>query len=148
MKGQVTIEFILVLVVMLVILATVSLPTVERIEQDVTDTGTAVNLVAVQQRILNTAEELSMAGCNSHKTIRVFVDADAFNQAKVSWDQNTIGGQYYQLDNTQKFLKNIPFPDYIDLFGSMVGSGYYNVQVTKQCASVRPSSSGCVGDGC
>lgn len=146
MRGQVTIEFILVLVIMLVILATVSLPIVDRLEQDVSDTGIAISLASVQQKISNTAEELALSGCGSHKTIRVSIDADPFNQARVEWNSTHIYGEFYMLDNTLKHMKAIGFPAYIKLENTTIGGGYYEVNVTKDCGS--PTSSGCVGYGC
>jgi len=149
MKGQVTIEFILVLVVMLVILATVSFPLVDWLEQGVSDTGIAVGLATVLQKITNTAEELSLAGCGSHKVIRVFVDADPFNQAKVEWNSTYVFGEFYMLDNTLKYMKAIPFPSYIRLVNNTLDGGYYEVTATKVCNDgIHPSSSGCVGYGC
>lgn len=146
MRGQVTIEFILVLVIMLVILATISLPLVDWLDQSVSDTGMAISLASVQQKIANTAEELSLAGCGSHKTIRVFVGADPFNQAKVEWNSTHIKGEFYMLDNTGKNMTAIRFPDYIKLENTTIGGGYYDVKVTKDCGS--PTSLGCVGYGC
>ncbi len=148
MRGQVTIEFILVLVIMLVILATVSLPLVDQLQQDVGDTGTAIGLATVQQKIANTAEELALSGCGSHKSIRVFVDADPFNQARVEWNSTHIYGEFYMLDNTRKQMRAVPFPSYIKLENSTLGGGYYGVTVTKYCNSANPTSLGCVGYGC
>ena len=145
MRGQTTIEFILVLVIMLVILATISMPTVEKMEAAVTDTGHAISLASAQQRIITAANELSLAGCGSQKTLTIYLDEDALTPVKLYWDVAYVKGQYYQLDGTIKDLKDAPYPGSMKLTNSSLGSNYWSVKVRKECGS---SASGCIGSIC
>ena len=145
MKGQVTIEFILVLVVVLVILATVSLPTVDRIEQDVTDTGLAVSIASVQNRLANTAKELRMSGCGSHKNITVYLDANVFNEANVTWDGSEVNGFYRQLDGELKEMKGVPYPGDMMMIMSSGPGPYWDVEIKKICPTAGLPTTPCIG---
>ncbi|MFC2174672.1 hypothetical protein ACFLQ2_02270 [archaeon] len=145
MRGQVTIEYILVLVIMLVILATVSIPTIEQIEVDVTDTGNAINLAAVQQRIASTAREMSLTGCGSTKNITVHIQQDLFTPLTITWDGNKVGGQLKLMNGTDRDLKDLTFPDTIKVEASnSTQFHYWDLRFTKDCGTF--TSSGCIGD--
>ena len=143
MRGQTTIEFILVLVIMLVILATISMPTVERMEAAVTDTGHAIGLASAQQRLITTANELSLAGCGSQKTLTIYIDEDSLTPAKLCWNATHVWGKYFQLDGTTKALKDIAYAGNINFTASGLGSNYWKVAVKKTCAT---GTQGQIGD--
>lgn len=148
MRGQVTIEFILVLVIVLVILATISLPTIDRIEQDISDVGTAASLAANQQQIVNAAEELSLSGCGSRKTIRVFVNEGPFAQQNITWTSSYVNGSFFFLNGTAASLRGATYPDYINITAAAGSGGYWPVTVAKNCNFARPTANGCIGYGC
>ncbi len=149
MRGQVTIEFILILVIMLVILATISLPAIENMEVEVKDTGLAITTAAIQQRLLTASKELQLSGCGSQKTITVHLDENnCFTPAKIEWNETHIFGAYMTIAGDQMLLKEITYPEHISLVGSTTSSlGYWDVTVKKDCsATVNPI--GYIGDGC
>ena len=148
MKGQVTIEYILVLVIMLVILATVSMPTVEQIEADVTDTGNAVNLAAAQQKIASTATQMSLAGCGSRKLVTVHIQRDLFTPANITWDANKITGFFMRVNGTVLELKDLPYPQSVAITIPTIqpsNKEYHALNITKDC-SAGASPSGCIGE--
>lgn len=149
-RGQVTIEFILVLVIILTILATVSIPLVNSVTDSVTDTSVAINLGAAQQRIVLAAEQMSFAGCGSFKNITLFIENDPLADANLFWDASDIGGNFTNVDGTEEYMIDIPFPDYIKLSSTCENSGgVFNVQVEKDCnGGERPSSEFAIGSVC
>ena len=146
MRGQVTIEYILILVIMLVILATVSLPTVDQIEADVTDVGNAVNLASVQQRIVSTANEMSLTGCGSTKAITVHIQQDVFTPGRIKWNKTHVWGYFMQLDGEEKTLKSARYPTNIHIDNKTRTGDYWEMQIDKNCTGAIPT--GCIGMGC
>ncbi|MCK4328067.1 MAG: hypothetical protein KAW41_06420 [Candidatus Diapherotrites archaeon] len=150
MRGQVTIEYILILVIMLVILATVSMPTVEQVEADVTDTGNAINLAAAQQRIISTANEMKLTGCGSKKTITVYIQRDLFTPARIEWDASKVWGNFTHMSGETSKLKSLGYPDNIKIDRVSGSGGYWDISIAKDCTGAPPSClpNCCIGVGC
>jgi len=155
-KGQVTVEFILILVIMLTILATVSMPAVDDVTKWVDETSTVVSLAAAQRRIINTAEELSMAGCGSYKNIGVYVDPVhiTYREASVVWDSDYVWGSFTNATGDTQELVKLHYPDYIKISvpvcagGCCVVNNTYVVRVEKDCSTSRPTVPAGIGGVC
>ena len=102
-KGQVTIEFILILVVMLTILTTISIPLINAMRDEVSDVSIATSLASSVYSIRSAGEELSLAGCHSFKDVTVFVDnSDPFTLANVTVNNTdrSIYGQFILMNGS------------------------------------------------
>jgi hypothetical protein len=141
----VTVEFVLILVIMLTILASVSMPAVDDVTNWVEDTSTVVSLAAGQRRIVNTAEEIAMGGCGSYKTVKVYVDPVqiTYKNATLLWNRDVVWGEFSDTDLDEKELSRLSYPDYIKLTTLESGSecfvrnNTYFVKIEKDCSATR-----------
>lgn len=145
-EGQITIEFILIVVVLLAILSVVTFPVVEKMTDSAQDTSRAISLAAAQRRIINTAEEVSMGGCGSFKTIDVYIRPDVDSEPNIIWNTTHVWGNFSNSTLYEVNLTRLPFPKYIKLDkgfadGDCVGQNLtFYVTVLKDCSDVRPTT--------
>jgi len=137
-RGQVTIEFVLILVVMLTVLATLSIPLAKDVAEQTIDTGIAVSLASAAQRIAQAAEEVSYSGCGSFKNVTVYLDHDAYAIPSILVDSEGVWGNYSDMVDDTQTTKHIPYPKYIKLTAYCPSSGdTYTVKAEKDCSVDR-----------
>ncbi|MCD6522736.1 MAG: hypothetical protein J7K68_03225 [Candidatus Diapherotrites archaeon] len=146
MRAQVTVEFILLLVIMLTMFATVSIPLVNYVTDTISDTSIAINLGASVQRIRNTAEEVALMGCGSYKNITVYVESDPLAQSNIRWNSTYIWGDYYDNKGEKQILSKVAIPDYIKISsGCPIALNTYEIRIEKDCTSQNPTQEGVIG---
>jgi hypothetical protein len=137
-RGQVTIEFILILVVMLTVLATLSIPLAKDVAEQTIDTGVAVSLASSVQRVAQAAEEVSYSGCGSFKTVPLYFDPDPFSIPSLLVDNENVWGNYSDMVDDVQRTKKIPYPKYIKMTVDCQSAGNtYTVKVEKDCTVDR-----------
>lgn len=150
-RGQVTIEFILILVIMLTVLATMSIPMAKDVADEAIETGTAVSLAASVQRIAQSADEVSYAGCGSFKNVTVYVEPDALSQPSVYFNDTRVWGEYYDMAGDPVSTQQLAYADYTKLTAYCKAEGHvFTVKVEKDCGAQRhnPVQDGTpLGDG-
>ena len=138
LRAQVTIEFILIMVIMITILSTIAIPMINEVTDDIIDTSVAVSIASSVQRIVNTGEDVSMMGCGSYKNITIFVESDPLAQANIFWydvAEPKIGGNYTNIDGTFVEVFPVTVPKGITLSSGcpVDGGNTYHVKVEKGC---------------
>ncbi|MCD6414081.1 MAG: hypothetical protein J7L23_00440 [Candidatus Diapherotrites archaeon] len=146
-KGQITIEYILIIVIALAILGSVTFPAVNDMTDAAKDTSMAVLLASAQQRIINTAEEVSMASCGSFKNIYIYIPPKYIQAPNVLWDKDYVWGNFANSSGDVNSIGKLGFPDYIKITGSCPSAvnNTFKVTITKDCTNSRPTASGGVG---
>ncbi|MBN3037239.1 MAG: hypothetical protein JW834_02225 [Candidatus Diapherotrites archaeon] len=144
-RGQATVEFILIVVIMLTILATISIPMINEVTDWVADMGVAVSMGSSAQRVVSTAEEVALMGCGSYKKVRVAVDDNPLAAANLRWGKDAVWGNYSDQDGTPHELRQLDYPSFVRLDGGCdqyVGgaSREYVVTVSKDCSAQRPTA--------
>jgi hypothetical protein len=140
--GQVTVEFILILTIMLAILSIMSLPLSEEARHDVEGASRAANLAAVATKLKSTAAEVSMMGCESYKDLIVYLDEDI--DAEVSLDLGVT--EEYKITGSFEYKRNpdeppvttslkdtYAFPSSITFDPNTLSGGFTTVRVSKNC---------------
>jgi hypothetical protein len=151
MRGQVTVEFVFLVVIILVIFTTVALPLVNSGSTSTEDASNALAMAAAQQKIAATADEVSGMACDSFKYVWVSVPDGPFVQGKLVLNaagasQGSVTGVFFTADGTQKALKTVSTPGFVTfekITGGACGPRDYQVALRKLCssASTAPLSS-------
>lgn len=143
-KAQVSIEFILILVVMLAILGSVTFPTVNKMTDSAEDTSKAISLAAAQRRIINTAEEISMGSCGSYKVIGIYLTDVPFG-TNILWNKTYVWGNFTNSSQGEETLRAIDYPPYIQIYGGAcsfpcnVKNETFFIEIRKNCSQIDPS---------
>ncbi len=139
-RGQVTIEFVLILIVILVIITTVSIPLVNYASDTLRDTGNAVLLKQDMDKILGISRIISSSGCNSSANITI--DKGQLNSSIGVYSLNitdSIHASYMLQNGTNVSLKPVELPNYVDV--SCVDKGDHAiVMVRKDCNTLHPNN--------
>ena len=139
-RGQVTIEFVLVLVVMLTVLATLSIPLAKDVAEETIDTGIALALGSSAQRLVQAAEEVSYSGCGSYKNISIYIEPDALAGATMYIDDDEVWSEYTNMTADQVTTKKLTYAKYTKMTAYCGAYGHtYVVKVEKDCNSQRPA---------
>lgn len=146
-KGQITIEYILIIVIALAILGSVTFPAVNQMTDAVEDTSMATLLASAQQRIVNTAEEVSMASCGSFKSIYIYIPPKYIQAPNILWDKDYVWGNFSNSSGAENKIGKLPYPDYIEIRGdcSHAVNNTFNITIIKNCNDQRPTTPGGVG---
>ncbi len=141
-RGQITIEFILILIVVLAIISTVSIPLVNFASDTIQDTGNAVLLRQTMDKIAGVSKLVSSSGCGSRVLLNI--DTDQLNST-VGVYNITISGKNvfasYMLQNgTIVSLREIQVPDYISI--SCTGNV---LNISKDCEHPNPDNQCIIG---
>ena len=129
-SGQLTIEFILLLVIVLTIVSTVVIPIINDSRDMLSEASMAATLSAASQKISETARAISYSGCGSAKTIEIYVTQDVFMNPTISQDGIA---QFTMFDGETKTIKSTPLPSGIALSITGPVDGIYTVRVARVC---------------
>ncbi len=142
-SGQITIEFVLILIVVMVIITTVSIPLIQYASDTLQDTGNAVLLYQAVDDIRAAADSVSMSGCGSYKTI--VIDTNQLDSAIGAYSINITGDgnspievvfSYYLQNGTHVKGKPIELPPHIS-----VSCKDNDITLTKDCNNIYSSVS-------
>jgi len=137
-RGQVTIELILILVIMLTVLASMSIPMVKDMADQSIDVGTALALSTSAQRIAQAADEVSYAGCGSFKNVTVYIEPDALARPCLYFNESRVWGEYDDMAGDTVSTKQLAYADDIKLHSFNGASDHvYTVRVEKDCSKQR-----------
>ncbi len=141
-RGQITIEFVLILIVVLVIITSVSLPLINYASDTLMDTGSAVILAQTIQRIKGSADAVSTAGCGSYQIIPI--DKQQLDSVvgvyyiTISGDGGApvkVNASYYLQNGTLVSLKPVFLPEYVNV----ICNGN-SLKIVKTCDSTYPNT--------
>jgi len=154
-KAQVTVEFVLILVIMLAVLATISLQVVDEVTAMIEDSALAVNLAAAQERIVTTAEEVSTGSCGSFKEIGIYIDPSflSLRDAEIHWNGTHVMGNFTDSTGQVVNLKALQIPYYITIDNqgcNVVRHNTYYIKIIKNCTDPTPfiDDRNRIGAGC
>ena len=136
-RGQVTIEFMLLLIVVLVIISTVSLPLIQYTTDTLVDTAGGIVLSQEVMKIVKTSDDIAMSGCGSFR--RIFIDQsqlDALvNYYNINISSGIVKGMYLLRNGSYAYLKPYSVPNYVDFkYNDTTGS----LLITKDCDTPTP----------
>ncbi len=136
-RGQVTIEFVLILIVVLVIVSTISIPLISYTEENVRDIGGAIVLSQEINKIVKSAEDLALSGCGSSKT--VYIDTNQLDSVvgaySIKIKDQAINASFYLQNGTRVNLKPVSLPQYI-----AVSCNGNEISLSKDCTTVYPDN--------
>ena len=153
-KGQMTVEFILIMVVMLAVLGSVTFPIVNSMTDSARDTSRAVALASAQRRIINTAEEVSMGSCGSFKTVGIYIPPEVLSEPNLLWDKTHVWGNFTNSTSDSIALRKLEYPIYIKIEGGAYDgdtppactpncvpakNNTFFVTIRKDCSATRPT---------
>jgi hypothetical protein len=138
--GQITIEYILIMVIMLAVLGSVTLPIVNNMTDVTRDTSRVVSLAAAQRRIINTAEEVSMSSCGSFKVVGIYMTPEVLAAPNVLWNKTHVWGNFSNASGNSFNLTRLEYPSYIKIEGGTCPAGCmpisnntFFIRVLKDC---------------
>ena len=143
MKGQITIEYVLILVIVLTIVSLVSIPLINYAEDSIKDVGYGVLLANKISKILDAIHTVSVSGCGSRK---VLVIPSGFSDlgAGIVINSENITGYYYLQNGSLVYQKAYSYPDYISISCSVSDEGVRFV-IERDCSTKRPNNNCEVG---
>jgi len=145
MKGQITIEYVLVLVIVLTIVSLVSIPLINYAEDSIKDVGYGVLLANKISKILDAIHTVSVSGCGSRYTVNVSLSPLDTLGARITIDQENISGSYYLQNGTLVSVKTYSYPDYIKVTCNTFGNTA-KVVIERDCSTKRPNNNCVIGE--
>lgn len=139
-RGQLTIEYVLILVIVLTIISLVSIPLINYTEDTVLDVGYGVLLGGELNRISNAIHAISVSGCGSSARVSVNLNQLADTSPIIDINSTHITASYYLQNGTRVAVKAVEYPPYTSISLQGGSSGDYLV-IQKDCSHERPSNS-------
>jgi hypothetical protein len=155
MRGQVTLEFMLMIVVLLAFFGSVTQPFITDTTNGLQEAATATMLATAQQRIINTAEQVSQLSCGASTRIAVTVPSDEFTRPNVTWNPawapGKVAGGFLRLGAPQaNYTEPQSIPTNIKIEEDLTvpaSAPNYFIKISKDCSSPSPTAFGAIGYG-
>ncbi|MCD4739724.1 hypothetical protein K8R43_00875 [archaeon] len=144
--------------IMLAVLGSVTFPKVNSMTDFAGDASMAVSLAAGQRRIINTAEEVSLGGCGSFKTIGVYMPISLIAYPNLLWNETHVWGNFTDSNHTVIYMKPLVYPSYIKITGGTcntppppsspgactIEENVYSIKIEKDCSLLHPTVDLCL----
>ncbi len=148
-RGQITVEFILILIIVLTIITTVSIPLIQFATDTLQDTGNGVLLAQVVGEIKSAADSVSMSGCGSYEIVHINTGELNSSIGSGLYSINITGTgagdvavkfRYYLQNGTEVSGKTVLLPNYISV-SCKNKDGIYDVNISKDCTHLGGTAS-------